>query len=132
MLCESIFRRRRSETEPSAKTEDFPDCIIDASWRPADKEKMKVVLKLSWLQATNDKARNWVETGWYLLCCFQDGVGQIPIQVLRKTPKNIPIKRLISYVDEQSAWLQRMSAEGELLLRELDQFKRAVALKARS
>jgi hypothetical protein len=47
---------------------------------------MKDVLKLIWLQASNDEARDWVETGWYLLGSFQDGVGQIPITVFRKTP----------------------------------------------
>jgi hypothetical protein len=54
----------------SALHEDFPDCVIDTSWLPVDKEKMKDVLKLSWLHATNDTARNWLENGWYLLSHF--------------------------------------------------------------
>src|SRR5262249_19662130 len=116
----------------SALHEDFPDCVIDTSWLPVDKEKMKDVLKLSWLHATNDEARNWVETGWYLLRTFQNDVGQVPIIVFRKTPKNVPIKQLVDYVDGQSRWLDRMFADGEFLMRELDQFKQAVALKAHS
>jgi hypothetical protein len=116
----------------SALQEDFPDCVIDTSWLPADKEKMKDVLKLSWLHATNDTARDWVATGWYLLSHFQDGVGQIPIPVYRKTPKNLPINRLIDHADEQGRWFDRMFADGELLAREFDEFKQAVALKAHS
>jgi hypothetical protein len=116
-----------------ALIEGFPDCVIDSSWLPADKDnKMKDVLKLIWLQASNDEARDWVETGWYLLGSFQDGVGQIPITVFRKTPKNIPISRRIDLLEGQDRWHKRMLADGELLMRELDQFKQAVALKVRS
>jgi hypothetical protein len=33
-------------SEYASVTKDFLDCVIDASWLPADKEKMKDVLKL--------------------------------------------------------------------------------------
>ena len=69
---------------------DFPGYVTDTSWLPADKEKIKRVLKLSWLQAKNDETRNWFETGWYFLCWFQNGVGQIPIDVTAKPRKDIP------------------------------------------
>jgi hypothetical protein len=116
----------------SALVEGFPDCVIDSSWLPANKEQMKGALKLSWLQATNAVARNWVETGWYLLSHFQDDVGEIPITVFRTSPKNIPIGRHIDFIEGQGRWHQRMVADGEVLMHELDQFKQAVALKLRS
>jgi hypothetical protein len=105
--------------------EDFPGCVIDSSWLPADKQKMIDVLKLTWLQAKSDHARNWVETGWQFLSWFQDGVGQTPIRVLSKTPQNIPARQLVEYMEDQDRWLKLVFAEREVLAREIERFKAA-------
>ena len=98
----------------------------------ASRPQCNITRKLNCLQASNDEARDWVQTGWYLLSHFQDDVGQIPITVFRVTPKNLPVGRQIDFVEGQARWHKRMVADGELLMRELDQFKQSVALKLRS
>jgi hypothetical protein len=102
---------------------DFPGCVIDTSWLPADKKRMVEVLKFAWLRTKNDEARTWLESGWQFLSWFQDGVGDTPINVLSKTPAQIPPRQLAAYMKDQNRWLEIVSAESEILARECAHFK---------
>jgi NDP-sugar pyrophosphorylase family protein len=74
---------------------DYSGCVIDTSWLPADKAKMKQVLQRYWLQTTSEQIRKWLEEGWVFLAWFQTGVGSMPIDVTAKARKNVPTKQAI-------------------------------------
>jgi hypothetical protein len=94
---------------------DFPGCIMDTSWLPASKQRIKEALKLLWQCAENQEGRDWAEIGFSLLGWFQDGVGQTPITV--KKPSHIPITLT------ENEWLIVALTENEALAVEFDHFK---------
>ena len=62
----------------------YPHHVMDASWLPADKQKMIEIFKISWLAGDvrdNDEMRKAAENWWCLLSHFQPGVGAVPIDV---------------------------------------------------
>ena len=67
---------------------DYSGYVVDTSWLPADKAKMKQVLQQYWLQTTSAQIRKWLEDGWVFLAWFQDGVGPIPIDISSKVRSN--------------------------------------------
>jgi hypothetical protein len=101
----------------------YPEKIMDTSWLPADKQTMIEIFKIAWLQANSSETRNWIETGWTLLGWFQDGVGDIPIDV--RTPKDTPLDKYLEISTQKHEWLNVVLAECELRAREKEQFKTA-------
>lgn len=83
------------------------------------------VIKLAWLQTESEELRSWLEAGWYFLSWFQEGVGQIPINLRGKTPSTIPARQLSAFNNERSRWLDLIISEGEVLTRERDRLKKA-------
>ena len=106
---------------------DFSGYVVDTSWLPADKAKMKEVLQRYWLQTTNEQVRKWLEDGWVFLAWFQDAVGPIPIDVTSKATKNVPAKQFPQYMEAQDQWLELVMTEWAVLQREVDRFKQAHA-----
>jgi hypothetical protein len=107
----------------------YKGCVIDTSWLPTDKAKMKKVLQLYWLAAESDQIRNWAESGYYFLGWFQDRVGRIPIDVTAKARKGMPPEQHANYSLEQNRWLEVVMAEMGILMREFDQFKQEQAAR---
>jgi hypothetical protein len=68
---------------------EFPRCVIDISWLPADKQRIVEVIKFAWLTAKDDKTRARLEGNWMFLSQFQYGVGATPIQVFSRTSAKI-------------------------------------------
>jgi hypothetical protein len=109
---------------------DFSGYVVDTTWLPADKAKMKEVLRHYWLQTTSEQTRKWLEDGWVFLAWFQDGVGPIPIDISSKVSKNVPTKQLARYMKVQNQWLDLVMGEWRVLQHEVDCFKQAHATSA--
>jgi hypothetical protein len=59
-----------------------PHRVMDASWLPAEKQKLIEIFKISWLAADrmgNDEMRKETEDYWCSLSFFQPGVGALLI-----------------------------------------------------
>jgi NDP-sugar pyrophosphorylase family protein len=106
---------------------DYSGYVVDTSWLPADKAKMKQVLQQYWLQTTSAQIRKWLQDGWVFLAWFQDGVGPIPIDISSKVRSNVPAKQLGQYKKIQNQWLELVMAEWGVLQQEVDRFKQANA-----
>jgi hypothetical protein len=102
----------------------YPSAIIDASWPPVDKKTMVTVFKMAWLGAKTDEARNRIEVCWALLPNFQEGVGETPITP--QLPKDdLPSDESIAALEKFSLWGKLVVAEGNIMQRDRDEFKRA-------
>ena len=100
----------------------YPSAIMDALWLPVNKKAMVEVFKIAWLGAKTDEARNHIEVGWALLPCFQEGVGNTP--VTPEIPENVPLEETIAALDKYTSWGKLVVAEGEIMQRERDEFKK--------
>jgi hypothetical protein len=100
-----------------------PSAIMDASWLPVSKKTMVEVFKIAWLNTKSNEARNWIEVGWALLPNFQDDVGDVPMSP--ETPKNLPLEEAIARLDRFVMWGKLVDAEGTIMQRDRDEFKKA-------
>lgn len=100
-----------------------PTAIMDTSWLPVKKQVMVEVFKVAWLNSKSDEARNWIEVGWALLPNFQEGVGDVPL--IPDLPEGLPTKETIARLDKYAMWAKLADAEGAIMQRDRDEFKRA-------
>jgi hypothetical protein len=101
----------------------YPTAIIDASWLPVNKKIMVEAFKIAWLNAKSGEARSWIEVGWALLPNFQKGVGDVPLTP--DTPENLPTEETIARLDKYVMWAKLADAEGAIMQRDRDEFKKA-------
>jgi hypothetical protein len=103
----------------------YPHHIMDASWLPADKEKMIEIFKISWLASNvrdNDEMRRAAENWWCLLSHFQPGVGAVPINV-EISKDNPTVKEWRERKERVEKWLEIAIAEDEKYEREIELFR---------
>jgi hypothetical protein len=98
-----------------------PNHFMDASWLPADKQKMIEVFKISWL-AGNNEMREEVENWWCLLSRFQAGVGSTPISY-EISKDNPAVKEWYKRQERVEPLLNIATAEDEIYEREIERFK---------
>jgi hypothetical protein len=79
--------------------------------------------KVAWLNTKSDEVRNSIEIGWALLLNFQVGVGDVP--VTPEMPEGEPLEQTIARLDKYALWGKLVVAEGAVMQRERDEFKRA-------
>jgi hypothetical protein len=71
------------------------------------------------------KSRNWIEVGWALLPYFQEGVGNRPITA--ELSENL--EEALATLDKYNLWSKLVLAEGEIMQRDRDEFKKANSTK---
>jgi hypothetical protein len=102
-----------------------PHHVMDASWLPADKQKMVEIFKISWLAANardNDEMRKAAESWWCLLSHFQPGVGAVPLDV--KISKDNPtVKEWRERKERVEKWLEIATTEAEKYEIEIKNFR---------
>jgi hypothetical protein len=101
----------------------YPSAIMDASLLPASKKAMVEAFKIAWRGTHSSEARNWIEIGWAFLPNFQDGVGDVPITA--EIPNDNPTEATIARLREYSLWAKLADAEGAIMQRDRDEFKKA-------
>jgi hypothetical protein len=102
-----------------------PHHVMDASWLPADKQKMIEIFKISWLAGDvpdGDEMRKAAENWWCLLSHFQPGVGAVPIDV-EISKDNPTVKEWRERKARVEKWLEIATAEDEKYEREVALFR---------
>jgi hypothetical protein len=100
-----------------ALLKSHPHHVMDASWLPADKQKIIEIFKISCL-AGSEAAENW----WCLLSHFQPGVGAVPIDV-EISNDNPTVKEWLERKERVEKWLEIAIAEDEKYEREIEFFR---------
>ena len=111
----------RMVTDYAALLQKHPQHFMDASWLPADKQKMIEIFKMLWLEGA-EAQRKTVEDWWCLLSRFQAGVGAIPITW--EISKDNPIVKVWRERYERvNPLLEIGLAENEIHEREIERLK---------
>jgi hypothetical protein len=97
-----------------------PCHFMDASWLPADKQKMIEIFKKLWLGG-DEEQRKKVENWWCLLARFQAGVGANSITY--EIPNDITVKEWRERVEQVERWGELVTAEDQSYEREIERFK---------
>jgi hypothetical protein len=100
--------------------EKYPTAILDVAMLPVPKNKMKVLLKAIYAEATTVELQNSIEVGFTMLGHFQEGVGRTPIDVapLGKNATQADIAEL----EKWSLWHKLATNEVKALLAEWKRF----------
>ena len=110
----------------TALLEKHPLDIMDASWLPADKQKMTHIFRVLWLAASadnNDKMRRETESYWCLLSHFQPGVGEVPLAV-DISKDNPTVEEWRKRKERVEPFMQTAVAEKEIYEREIELLRR--------
>jgi hypothetical protein len=105
----------------AALLQAHPRHFMDASWLPADKQKMIEIFKRLWLGANEEQRKN-VEDWWCLLSRFQTGVGAIPV-AWEISEDNPIVKVWYERHAQVKPLLEIGMAENEIHQREILRFK---------
>jgi len=106
----------------AALLQAHPHHVLDASWLPADKQKMIEIFKLLLLAGPDDELRKKLENWWCLLSHFQPGVGAVLIDV-EISKDNPTVKEWREREERVEKWLEIGIAEDEKYKREIDFFR---------
>ena len=106
----------------AALLQAHPHHVLDASWLPADKQKMIEIFKLLLLAGPDDEMRKAAENWWCLLSHFQPGVGAVPIDV-EISKDNPTVKEWRERKERVERWLEIAIAEDEKYEREIALFR---------
>jgi hypothetical protein len=100
----------------------YPHHFLDASWLPADKQKIIEIFKVLLSSGPPDESQKKLENWWCLLSRFQPGVGAMPItyEILKDNP---PVKEWYERIEQTERWLEIAVAELEVYEREIERFK---------
>ncbi|MDE2229244.1 MAG: hypothetical protein KGL11_09420 [Alphaproteobacteria bacterium] len=118
-----------------ALMEKYPAGYVDASVLPADKDTLKLAIKIMW-KLSDDNFRSLLGGGFVGLYRFQDGVGPKPItgspenvgvSELKKSPELM--KAVIAATDQFLNWSTRTKSEMDGLLAEFRAFEKAQKVK---
>jgi hypothetical protein len=102
-----------------------PRHVLEASWLPADKERMIEIFKILWLAADVqdlNEMREATENYWCQLSLFQPGVGGVPIS-FDISKDNPTVKEWRERKERVEKWLEFASAEREKHESEIEHFQ---------
>lgn len=99
-----------------------PHHVLDASWLPADKQKMIEIFKLLLLGGPDDELQKKLVDWWCLLSHFQPGVGAVPIDV-EISKGNPTVKEWRERKERVEKWLEIGIAEDEQYESEIELFR---------
>lgn len=109
-----------------ALLEKYPIAIVDTSMLPLPKKHMKVVLKGAFARESDPDKAKALETGFMLLCNFQEGVGAVPISGELPKPSDdvrADAAATVTILDRWMPWQKLAVAEADILLAEWRRFK---------
>jgi hypothetical protein len=107
-------------TDYASLVERYPGAVIDASKLPLPKASMKLILKTAWLNAGSEQERDWLEAGYTILGCFQDGVGDNPIFTL--LPPNVHPAGVIVSLESYRLFSDKIAKDMQTLSTECADF----------
>jgi hypothetical protein len=97
--------------------------VTDISRLPAPKETLRAALLAQISLAKDSKVREYLKGGYVMLACFQAGVGSQVIKIDCEMGPSTDLRqmaaRVVAQGDAVTAWGARVTAEMELLQREL-------------
>lgn len=102
-----------------------PHHVLEASWLPADKERMIEIFKILWLAADVqdlNEMREVTEDYWCRLSLFQPGVGGVPIS-FDISEDNPTVKEWRERKERVEKWLELATAEREKYESEIEHFQ---------